>query len=143
MRPVDPHGGVLHVPPDIHRRLAAAADRGRPAEVCGALLGETAGREARVTDLAPLPNRARAPASSYWLDPAEMEPVLRSDRVIGFYHSHPDGPARFSARDTATEWPGFWYVVIGRVADGGMELAAWRDGACARIESTAEAPCPR
>jgi proteasome lid subunit RPN8/RPN11 len=134
---------VLRVSPDIRRRLLEAAAHGRPAEVCGALLGEAADGEARVSDITPLPNRARTPASSYGLDPAELEPLLRSDRVIGFYHSHPDAPAEFSARDTATDWPGYWYVVVGRAADGGMELAAWRNGSVVRIEVFEEATCRR
>ena len=134
---------MLRVAPDVRRRLIEAAEQGRRAEVCGALLGEAADGEARVSDIAPLPNRARTPASSYGLDPAELEPLLRSDRVIGFYHSHPDAPAEFSARDTATDWPGFWYVVVGCAADEGMELAAWRDGRVVRIEVLEDAPCRR
>ena len=134
---------VLRVPPDIRRRLAEAAERGRPAEVCGALLGEAAAFEAQVTDFTPLPNRARTPVSSYWLDPAELEPVIRSDRVIGFYHSHPDAPAEMSSRDAATDWPGFWYVVIGRAEGGGTELAGWHDGTAVRVEIVAEAACRR
>ena len=134
---------VLRVGPEVRRRLVAAAEQGRPAEVCGALLGEAADGEAHVSDIAPLPNRARTPASSYGLDPAELEPLLRSGRVIGFYHSHPDAPAVFSARDAATDWPGYWYVVVGRAADGGMELAAWRNGTVVRIEVPAEASCRR
>jgi len=141
MPSTDAREAVLRVPPDICRQLVEAAEHGRPAEICGALLGEAADGEARVMDVAPLPNRARTPVHSYGLDPTELEPVLRSDRVIGFYHSHPDAPAEFSARDAATDWPGFWYVVVGRAADGGMELAAWRNGAAVRIEVVAEASC--
>jgi proteasome lid subunit RPN8/RPN11 len=143
MPSAESEGGVLRIAPDIRRRLVEAAEQGRPAEVCGALLGEAAEGEARVSDIVPLPNRAPTPASSYGLDPAELEPLLRSDRVIGFYHSHPDAPAVFSARDAATDWPGFWYVVVGRPADGGIEMAAWRNGTDVRIEVLAEASCRR
>lgn len=139
----EPCQDVLHVPPDVRRRLAAAASRGHPAEVCGALLGAVSGRGARVTDIVPLPNRSGPASRSYRLDPAELEPVIRSNPVIGFYHSHPDAPAEFSARDQETGWPGFWYVVVGRAGDGGAALAAWRAGRPVRIQGGSEVPCPR
>jgi len=47
--------------------------------------------------------------------------------VVGFYHSHPDHPARPSAFDQAHAWPWYSYIVLsvtstGEVAVGAFEL---------------------
>ena len=152
---------VLEVPSAIRRRLAAAAEAGRPEEVCGALIGVPTGAGTRVTDAVELPNRAADPRREYRLDPDELAPLFRAADVIGFYHSHPDGPARFSALDAAEARAGYWYLVVGRaraetggVAEttDGAELTAWRDGTAVRVatpfpvaaEDRTEVPsCPR
>ncbi|HVA20858.1 MAG TPA: M67 family metallopeptidase [Candidatus Micrarchaeia archaeon] len=104
-------------------RLAAAA---YPEEGCGVLVGAAAGDVTRVTVVVEGRNLVQERRlDRYELDPAD---ILRADRlarqrgleVVGFYHTHPDHPARPSPFDTERAWPGYHYVVIaverGRVA---------------------------
>ncbi len=38
--------------------------------------------------------------------------AARGLTVVGFYHSHPFGEARPSARDFALAWPGYLYAIV-------------------------------
>lgn len=103
---------------------------GAPLEVCG-VLGGRRGDPIRVRTVHRAENVAENPRRTYVIDPAEqyahMEAVEGDgDDVVGFYHSHPDGPPRPSATDAArATWPGRTYLVVGL---GGAEptLGAWR-----------------
>ena len=51
------------------------------------------------------------------LSPAELvriqrEAIVAGDDIVGFYHSHPDHPAKWSATDSAeAHWTGCSYVI--------------------------------
>ncbi|MEI6486394.1 MAG: M67 family metallopeptidase [Sphingomonadales bacterium] len=71
-------------------------------EVCGLLLG----RDARVEALVPARNVAHDRGRSFEIDPATLLAAHRTargagQRVIGHWHSHPNGRAEPSARDAA------------------------------------------
>ena len=84
--------------------MIAHARAGYPFEVCGALLGRN-GSERRVEELLPLQNRElAAPRVRYQIAPEDLLRVqraadLRGHEIVGFYHSHPDHPARPSETD--------------------------------------------
>jgi proteasome lid subunit RPN8/RPN11 len=85
--------------------LRAAAERAFPNECCGLLVGEG---EATLTvhEVVPVENVADAPARRFEIDPQRQFDLLRrlrgtSHRVIGHYHSHPNGAAELSAHDLA------------------------------------------
>jgi desampylase len=93
------------------------------AEVCGLLLGN----DSRVETLVPARNVARDPARSFEIDPATLLATHRSargagQRVIGHWHSHPNGRREPSARDAAraVENDQIWLIIAG----GG--LSAWQ-----------------
>ncbi|MBI4542871.1 MAG: M67 family metallopeptidase [Gemmatimonadetes bacterium] len=45
--------------------------------------------------------------------------------IVGYYHSHPDAPARPSDFDRAQAWPWYSYLIVS-VADGRAgEVASW------------------
>ena len=85
-----------------------AATAAAPAEEASALGGPTADT---ITTATPVPNVAAEPQTRYELDPAAvlaaLEAIDDADAVhVGFYHSHPTGPARPSAVDRpAASWP--------------------------------------
>ncbi len=62
--------------------------------------------------------RKDSPQNRYNIDPAELIRIQRAGRkrgedIVGFYHSHPDHPARWSATDLAeAHWFGCSYVII-------------------------------
>ncbi|UCC71120.1 MAG: M67 family metallopeptidase [Gemmatimonadota bacterium] len=47
-------------------------------------------------------------------------------QVVGYYHSHPDAPARPSAFDREHAWPWYVYLIVGVVGGRALEARAWR-----------------
>jgi proteasome lid subunit RPN8/RPN11 len=151
---------TLFLSPAVRETLVSRAADGAPAEVCGVLLGT--GRESdtvRVTGSRSVPNVTSDPRTRYELDPGAVVQVFAAvesdDRdvsddadgstgsateVVGFYHSHPRGPAGPSATDREqAQWPGYVYLVVSleqRPAQAtateataeaeGAEIGAWR-----------------
>jgi proteasome lid subunit RPN8/RPN11 len=113
--------------PEVLEEIARAAAKAYPYEGCGALLGEA--RHVRVT--LPLPNTEKGtPRVRFEVSPkdylgVEREADARGVRLLGFWHSHPDHPARPSATDRAFAWEGLLTVIVlverGRSAD----IGAW------------------
>ena len=89
-----------------------------PHECCGVLLGQMDGDARVVTSVARCGNTRRdSPQNRYNIDPTELIRIQREGRergedIVGFYHSHPDHPARWSATDLAeAHWFGCSYVI--------------------------------
>ena len=116
--------------------LRAAADsnirrHGRetyPHECCGALVG----RGRLVTEALALPNGApEAPHRRFRIGPgdyraAERRASEQGAELLGFYHSHPDHPARPSQFDLDHAWPVFAYVIVSVEAGRPGALTSWR-----------------
>ena len=89
-----------------------------PHECCGVLLGHMDGEARIVSSVARCGNtRTDSPQNRYHIDPRELIRIQREGRergedIVGFYHSHPDHPARWSATDLAeAHWFGCSYVI--------------------------------
>lgn len=113
--------------------LLAAAQDAHPHEACGILLGEqgagACGPE-RITRAVPAANIHPQPATHFTIDPQALIDAHRAARVpgapqvVGYYHSHPSGPAAPSATDQAMAGhDGRIWAIIGQ---GAVQL--WRDG---------------
>lgn len=120
----------------VRDALLAHAREGAPEEVCGVLVGDRAGDDGsdaenpdRVTAAHRVDNVAEAPRTRYELDPkGALDAIERAeadgDAVIGFYHSHPAGPARPSETDRAqATWAGYVYAIVLPEDDA---VRAWR-----------------
>jgi proteasome lid subunit RPN8/RPN11 len=99
-----------------------------PHECCGVLLGRMDGDERIVTSVARAGNtRTDSAHNRYNIDPKDLIRIQRAGRergedIIGFYHSHPDHPARWSSTDLAeAHWFGCSYVITS-VEKGKAEL---------------------
>ena len=46
--------------------------------------------------------------------------------VLGFYHSHPDRPARPSEYDRLHAWPYYSYVIVAIVKGQPAAMTSWR-----------------
>ncbi|HTQ62712.1 MAG TPA: M67 family metallopeptidase [Candidatus Solibacter sp.] len=116
-----------------------------PNECCGALLGRDHGfRESdsfsqngievsrEIIALFPLVNRRDdSPRNRFSLaaeDVQEAEKFANTQglEVIGWYHSHPDHPAKPSEYDRDHAWPWYSYVIVSVRAGVPQELTSWR-----------------
>jgi proteasome lid subunit RPN8/RPN11 len=102
-----------------------------PHECCGALVGTTADAASVVVDVVPLPNtteegprrRFLVRASDYRL--AERRAAEMGSELLGFYHSHPDHPARPSQYDLDHAWPTFAYIIVSVANGKATDLTVW------------------
>jgi proteasome lid subunit RPN8/RPN11 len=98
-----------------------------PRECCGALVGTIEGGKKTVAGSVRLANaEPDLPERRFVIDTKQLLRLGRSaaaagNEVIGFYHSHPDSPARPSPTDLEWAWPVYSYVIAsvvhGEVAD--------------------------
>ena len=89
-----------------------------PNECCGALLGKFSAEGWSVEDAVRAGNtRTDSAHNRYNIAPVELVKIEREARgrgldIAGFYHSHPDHPAQWSATDFAeAHWIGCAYVI--------------------------------
>lgn len=153
---------MLRFPPDLFDELRRHGEESYPHESCGVLLGRRRGGAGEVGEVLRCANaRAGASRGRYEIDPRELLAAQkrarsRGQEIVGFYHSHPDHPARPSPTDLAeAHWLGCSYVVTavaaGRagatasflLAGGGEEDKHFRDeqiGAAAAAAAGETAP---
>jgi proteasome lid subunit RPN8/RPN11 len=91
-----------------------------PHECCGILLGVSDGEVRTVSSVVRCGNtRTDSPQNRYNIDPRELVRAQREAHergldIVGFYHSHPDHPARWSPTDfEEAHWIGCSYVITG------------------------------
>ena len=98
-----------------------------PHECCGALVG----RDAGVTEIVALPNTTEeGPRRRFLVRPSDYQMAERRARelggeLLGFYHSHPDHPARPSQYDLDHAWPTFAYIIVAVAAGAATEMTVW------------------
>ena len=121
---------MLRIGEAEYDELRRHAEEEYPHESCGVLLGRFAGPARLVSRVARCGNtRADSPQSRYGIDPREILRLERQGRergedIVGFYHSHPDHPARWSGTDLEeAHWVGCSYVITS-VARGRAEATS-------------------
>src|SRR6185295_3135136 len=98
-----------------------------PHECCGALIG----RDGSVTDVVALPNTTEeGPRRRFLVRPsdyrqAESRASELGAELLGFYHSHPDHPARPSQYDLDHAWPTFAYIIVAVAAGVAEAMTVW------------------
>lgn len=120
-----PHGlkSGLHIPAPYAVAIRKAAAAAYPDECCGLLVGE-GDATVTVTGVVPMTNIAADPRRTFAVDPQAQFDLLRAvrgqaQRVIGHYHSHPDGDAVPSAHDLAMahDPSALWVIVAASAKD--------------------------
>lgn len=119
---------MLRIGKEQYDLLRRHGEETYPHECCGVLLGRVDDGARVVTSVARCGNtRDDSPQNRYNIDPRELIHIQREGRergedIVGFYHSHPDHPARWSATDFAeAHWYGCSYVITS-VAGGKAEM---------------------
>ena len=110
---------ALTIPLTLYDQLRKHGEATYPHECCGVLLGELdeAGGKVVKTVVQCGNTRTDSPANRYHISPSELvriqrEALLAGHDIVGFYHSHPDHPAKWSATDLAeAHWTGCSYVI--------------------------------
>lgn len=108
---------MLELAPDDLDAVRAHARAAYPEECCGLLVGEPRPAGARVREVVRAANLHPEPRRRYDVDPRALLAGHRRARelgreVVGYYHSHPDSPARPSWHDTAAALPGASYLIV-------------------------------
>jgi proteasome lid subunit RPN8/RPN11 len=129
----------------IAEKIRAHGAETYPHECCGALLGrdsnavlESDQREdsrpaaREILELFPLVNRRDdSPRNRFSVtaqDVLEAEKAARQQglEVVGWYHSHPDHPARPSEYDRDHAWPWYSYIIVSVQKGAPQDMTSWR-----------------
>ena len=136
---------TLKMSTEIAQKIRQHGAETYPHECCGALLGRdadgpevtttTAGVQSPVREiqaLFPLVNRRDdSPRNRFSVtadDVREAEKAAQEQKldVVGWYHSHPDHPARPSQYDRDHAWPWYSYVIVSVANGAPAEMTSWR-----------------
>jgi len=109
---------MLKFSESIYADIRCHGEETYPHECCGILLGTSNGEIRTVQAAIRCGNtRTDAPQNRYHIDPRELVRAQREAHergldIVGFYHSHPDHPARWSQTDLEeAHWIGCSYVI--------------------------------
>jgi len=116
--------------PDAYEEIIEHAREGKPYEICGVLGGRRDGDEARVEFVRRVENVSETPRVNYLMEPedqlAAIDDVEERGDVVGFYHSHPEGPRQPSETDAdRANWPRHSYVIVSLGRDEPF-VGSWR-----------------
>jgi proteasome lid subunit RPN8/RPN11 len=119
---------VLQLTRAVYETIRAHGEETYPHECCGALLGKPTADGWHIEGSVKAGNtRTDSAHNRYNIAPGELVKIEREARtrglnIGGFYHSHPDHPAQWSATDFAeAHWLGCSYVITA-VAKGKAEV---------------------
>src|SRR5437762_9906038 len=125
----------IGVPPAVDDAIRRHGEETYPHECCGALVGNAGnagrrgGRHVRAT--VPLPNTTEeGPRRRFLVRPSDYQLAERratelGGELLGFYHSHPDHPARPSQFDLDHAWPTFAYVIVAVASGAARDMTVW------------------
>jgi proteasome lid subunit RPN8/RPN11 len=110
-----------------------------PNECCGALLGRDSDTETvparaarEVLEIFPLVNRREdSPRNRFFITAEDAHDADKAAHaqaldLIGWYHSHPDHPARPSEYDREHAWPWYSYIIVSVQSGNPRDMTSWR-----------------
>lgn len=127
------HATSLVLPAALARRIEQEGVAAYPNECCGILLGKEQSDGRRVVErLEPVVN-SYAQGEQYHRFSIEPRDLMRAEKmaagegrlVLGFYHSHPDHPARPSETDRQAVWPYYSYVIVSIAKREPVDMTSW------------------
>jgi proteasome lid subunit RPN8/RPN11 len=125
-------GAVLKIQEELFRRIRAHGVETYPHECCGAILGHDGEGSREVLDLLPLANRRDdSPRNRFEVTAddvrlAETTARAKQMELLGWYHSHPDAPARPSEFDREHAWPWYSYIIVSVQKGEPRDTTSWR-----------------
>jgi proteasome lid subunit RPN8/RPN11 len=116
----------------LFRQIEREGTEAFPNECCGILIGRDEGGQRVVHKLVQGKNTFEADEQyhRFSIDPraqlrAEREAEAAGMAVLGFYHSHPDHPARPSDYDRDHGWPFYSYVIVSIMSGKPADMTSW------------------
>ena len=123
---------VLRIREELSGRIRAHGAETYPHECCGALLGSDGDGTREIAEIVPLTNqRNDSPRNRFSITPEDVRDADAAARkagldLIGWYHSHPDAPARPSEFDREHAWPWYSYIIVSVQERVPREMNSWR-----------------
>jgi proteasome lid subunit RPN8/RPN11 len=123
---------TLRIPGAVMDAIHAGLVRAYPEEGCRVLLGVEKDGARDVVGAETLGNdREDSRGNRYVISPGRFLAAERAARergldVVGFFHSHPDHPARPSAFDLEHAWPWYSYLIVSVVRGRPEDATSWR-----------------
>ncbi|GHV13064.1 hypothetical protein FACS189491_07310 [Spirochaetia bacterium] len=108
-------------------------ERAYPNECCGVLLGALLDDNRKlIENILPIENK-REEAEQYHRFEIQPEDYMRAEKtarsqgrdVLGFYHSHPDHPAKPSGFDQDHALPFYSYIIVAVEEGKAAEMTSW------------------
>jgi proteasome lid subunit RPN8/RPN11 len=118
---------LLIIAADVEQSIRAHGQETYPHECCGALVG----KGDIVTTVVALPNTTEeGPRRRFLVRPSDYRQAERRAaemgvELLGFYHSHPDHPARPSQYDLDHAWPTFAYIIVSVMNGAAGDMTLW------------------
>src|SRR4051794_26937249 len=118
------------------RQIEEEGSAAYPNECCGIMIGRDVSDGACtrriVEDLVAMQNvwDEKEQKRRFAIDPpalmrAEKSAAADGKVVVGFYHSHPDHPARPSETDRQYGWPFYSYVIVSIANRDAVDMTSW------------------
>lgn len=128
----------LILPPPLFRQIEAEGAAGYPNEICGMIFGRDVA-DAAVSGARRVAERLVPGANVFAADERyhrfSIDPLqqLKAERaaekdglvLLGYYHSHPDAPARPSEYDREHAWEVYSYVIVSIAKGKAVDLTSW------------------
>ena len=124
----------LHISPAFARQIEQEGAAAYPNECCGILYGRDVDNGTRrvIEKLEPVANSFdsgeqyhRFSITPKNLMDAEKTAAANNLLVVGFYHSHPDHPARPSEYDRVHAWPFYSYIIVAITKGEPTDMTSW------------------
>ena len=117
---------------DLREQIEREGAEAFPNECCGIMFGQDRDGKRVVRRLQPVAN-VYDPEERYHrfsidgkqLIEAEKQAADAGEMVLGFYHSHPDHPARPSETDRQAAWPFYSYIIVSIMNRRPAAMTSW------------------
>jgi proteasome lid subunit RPN8/RPN11 len=125
---------MLYIPKALENDIRSEGEKAYPNECCGVLLGETAENgDKTLSRIEPISN-SREESEQYHrflITPEELLKIELKARklkldVLGFYHSHPDHPAKPSDYDKEHALPFYSYIITEVNKGVSQDFTSWQ-----------------
>ncbi len=126
------------MPNHLAEKIAAEGEAAYPNECCGVIFGRDISGDGdyamrRVVDLLQPVNNEFDAAEQFHRFLITPATLMKAEKyastngllVLGFYHSHPDAPARPSEYDRQHAWPFYSYAIVSIAKGQAVDMTSW------------------